>query len=78
MKSRAKKYTPDFKLKIVNYAIHTNITQASYIFEVTRKSISKWLKLYHKKGYEGLLERKKREDKQPKKLTESILKRYKR
>ncbi|MDA3884137.1 MAG: hypothetical protein PF638_00920 [Candidatus Delongbacteria bacterium] len=74
MKSRAKKYTPDFKLKIVNYAIHTNITKASYIFEVNRKSVSKWLKLYSKKGYEGLLERKKREDKQPKKLTKSILK----
>ncbi|NOR45699.1 MAG: tetratricopeptide repeat protein [Candidatus Delongbacteria bacterium] len=73
MKSRAKKYTPDYKLKIVNYAIHTNITQASYIFEVTRKSVSKWLKLYRKKGYEGLLERKKREDEQPKKLTEIIL-----
>jgi len=74
MKSRAKKYTPEFRKSVVNYALLTNNTETANVYGITRKTVSKWLDVYKKSGSESFSKRKRREDNQPKKIEDDNIK----
>lgn len=74
MTTKAEKYLPDLKRKTVFFAIDTNIISASKYYGLNRSTVSKWVKLYRKHGEDGFLYRKKRDDRQKKKISDKILK----
>ncbi|MCK4979682.1 MAG: helix-turn-helix domain-containing protein, partial [Candidatus Delongbacteria bacterium] len=75
MKSRAKKYTPEFREKTVKLALITDIKSASAFYQLNRKTVGKWVNLYRKEGDASYGYRKKRNDKQKKKISNIVLKR---
>ena len=74
MPTKAVKYLSDLKRNAVAYAMDTNIVSAANFYNINRKTVSTWLNQYKKHGKKAFTMRKKRDDKQPKKFTDSTLK----
>lgn len=74
MPTKAEKFLPDLKRKTVYFALETNIISAAKYYSVDRSTVSRWIRLYRKHGEKGFYYRKKRDDKQEKKLSDRTLK----
>ncbi|GEM_PF-4996799 len=73
MAERSLKYPPEFKQEVCEYALKDNIVGSSKYYKISRKTVSKWIKIYQRKGTGALGERKKRQDSQPAKIDRELL-----
>lgn len=48
------KHTKEFRLKVIEYALHNKISEAAELFELNRVTISRWIKKYRTSGEESL------------------------
>ncbi|NOR46389.1 MAG: hypothetical protein GQ534_12460 [Candidatus Delongbacteria bacterium] len=64
-------YSPELKEKAIKLAIKTDIRSASSFYKLNRKTVGKWVSLYKNKGVSAYLHRKKRNDKQDKKISKT-------
>ena len=60
IKQSNRKYSPEFKLKVLNQYLNGEAKNALAVeYDIERSMIDSWLKRYEKDGYNGLIDKKK-------------------
>lgn len=73
MAGKILKYSPKLKKEVCEFALKENIVYSSRYYKVNRKTVSKWVKIFLRRGTEGLAERKERNDNQPVKIGRDLI-----
>ncbi|MBN2789452.1 MAG: hypothetical protein JXR69_04635 [Candidatus Delongbacteria bacterium] len=66
-------YTPEFKKEVCEFALHSNISNASKFYNLNRITVSKWIRNFDLLGEDSFTYRKKREDRQKVKLDQKTI-----